>query len=155
MFSHSCNKIIRVSCGSPLYHLHSATQINEATPLGPWLKRCLWVGWCSAWARGGGLGSSAPEQAIWKQRKLAAFLPWNSPSEMWQQQGCSLTQRQRAWRGTWHSGERPCAPAVKAIAPPKMLTQCWRGETSSPIPHEMSQDMFSLISPQSSSHFLP
>lgn len=35
--------IVRVSCGSPLHHLHSAIQVDEEMPLGPWRG-----GWCSA-----------------------------------------------------------------------------------------------------------
>lgn len=43
MFSHSCNMTVTASCGSPLHHLHSVTQEDEATPSGPrlelWLRR--------------------------------------------------------------------------------------------------------------------
>ena len=54
------------------------------------------------------------------ESKEASSLPsWNSPSEMWQQQGCWLPQRQRVWQSTKHRGERPFVPGAKATASPK------------------------------------
>ena len=72
--------IVRVSCGSPLHSLHSATQEDEATPLAPWprieekenkvkskqlCKASVQEHPCSTWAYFP-LAQASPDSIVWR-----------------------------------------------------------------------------------------
>lgn len=63
-------------------------------------------------------GLRCPRAGDMNARMPAAFL-CGTHSEMWQQQGCWLPQRQRVQQSTKHIGERPFVPGAKATASPK------------------------------------
>lgn len=63
-----------------------------------------------------------PQGRGYEGKEAGSLSLWNSPSEMWQQQGCWLPQRQRAQQSTRHSGEAFCSRCQSHSFP---LTPTW------------------------------